>query len=250
VLFRSVKPFVVPPPQRDRNAGETFAMIRLEVDTGRGVDTRWIPFNQYALPSGEYAYRGRFAYLPERYRLPDGTQVEVLFSRERAPLPNPIALDEFTLDTHIGGYSGMVSTIRNYVSRLRFLDGGSWSEPTAIAVNSPTEFGGYWYFQSMWDKPPNNDPTAGMNYTGLGVGNRHGVYVQLLGCVLSVIGMIFAFYVKPVMKRKRIEQARAKIGRSADKEEAVGPNSGYGLDEATAGVGGFREYGSGTAARS
>lgn len=230
------KPFIVPPPQRDRNARETFAMIRLEIDTGRDVETRWVPFNQYALPSDEYAYRGRFAYLPERYRLPDGTQVEVLFSREREPLPAPVALDEFALDTHIGGYSGMASTIRNYVSRLRFLENGKWSEPTAIAVNDPTEHGGFWYFQSMWDKPPNNDPASGMNYTGLGVGNRHGVYVQLTGCVLSVIGMIFAFYVKPIVKRRRMERARAKLGRPVSEWETADVPAAVVYGETPAGV--------------
>ncbi len=105
-----------------------------------------------------------------------------------------------------------MSTIRNYVSRLRFYDDGRWTDKAeAIAVNSPTEYGGYWYFQSMWDKPPPNSASAGMNYTGLGIGNHRGVYVQLTGCCLAVIGMIFAFYVKPVLVRRRAEQARGKV---------------------------------------
>jgi hypothetical protein len=41
-----------------------------------------------------------------------------------------------------------------------------------------------------------------MNYTGLGVGNRNGVYVQLFGCCLAVIGMIHAFYLRPILKRR------------------------------------------------
>jgi hypothetical protein len=206
-----VKPAIVPLPRRERDARETFAMIRLELPTAQGIESRWVRFNSYALPGESYAYAGRFSYLPERFRLADGSDVEVLFSRERRRLPNPIALEEFALDTHVGGYTGAVSTIRNYVSQLRFLDGGAWSQPHAIAVNSPTEYGGFWYFQSTWDKPQSQSPGSGMNYTGLGVGNRHGVHVQLAGCCLSVAGMIFAFYVKPVIKRRRSLEARAKI---------------------------------------
>ena len=85
---------------------------------------------------------------------------------------------------------------------------------TDFTVNSPTEYGGYWYFQSMWDKPPRNQPTGGMNYTGLGIGNRNGVYTQLLGCCLAVVGMIFAFYVKPIMVRRRAEAAISRRGRA------------------------------------
>lgn len=204
-----VKPYVVPPPARQRNAGETFAMIRIEVNTGQGLEARWLRFNQYALPNARYAYGGRFAYSPEQFSLPDGGVVEVIFSRERRRLPSPIALEEFELDTHIGGYTGQSQTIRNYVSQLRFLDEGEWTAPTAIRVNAPTEHGGFWYFQSTWDKPPTESPNGGMNYTGLGVGNRNGVYVQLAGCALAVAGMLFAFYVKPTVRRRRDRHLRA-----------------------------------------
>jgi hypothetical protein len=36
----------------------------------------------------------------------------------------------------------------------------------------------------------------------LGIGNRNGVWTMLAGCILSVIGMIYAFYVKPMIKRR------------------------------------------------
>ena len=208
------KPYVVPLPQR-RDVKEAFAKIRLEVETSAGNQYEWLPFNQYALPNAQYAYGGRFNYQPKVIRLPDGGAVEVLFSRERRRLPTSIALSAFDLDTHIGGYTGQVSTIRNYVSKLAFLtEEGTWTEPTPIQVNVPTEYGGYWYFQSSWDKPSNNDPGGGMNYTGLGVGNRNGVYIQLAGCCLSVVGMMFAFYVKPVIRRRRHERSRAKVADS------------------------------------
>lgn len=209
------KPRIIPESARQQKVDEAFAMIRLEVDSGRGVDAEWLRFNAYALPDEDHAYAGRFSYLPQRFRLADGSLVEVLFSRERMELPAPIALEEFELDTHIGGYTGSASTIRNYVSRLRFFDGKQWTDPTPIAVNQPTEFGGFWYFQSSWDRPPGGDPNGGMNYTGLGIGNREGVYVQLAGCCLMVAGLIFAFYVKPVLKRRRAEHQRGKVGALA-----------------------------------
>lgn len=215
-----VRPYIVPPERRDRKADESYAMIRVQVDTGRGVESRWLSYNAYALPNENYAYAGRFAYSPERFRLADGSTVEVMFSRERMKLPHPIALEEFELDTHLGGFTGSVSTIRNYVSRLRFLDNGKWSDTRTITVNNPTEYGGFWYFQSMWDRPQNQNPGGGMNYTGLGVGNRHGVYIQLAGCCFAVAGMIFAFYVKPVLKRRRAMSSRSKITGQYDKMES------------------------------
>ena len=225
-----MKPYIVPPPQRQDKVGQTFAMARIEVQTKNGVESKWVPFNQYVFPDDEYGYAGKFAYTPAEFKAGDGSTVEVVLSRKRLPLPNPIAMEDFQLDTHLGGFTGSVSTIRNYVSRLRFLDNGRWTEPVPIAVNQPTEYGGYWYFQSTWDRPNSGEsPGGGMNFTGLGIGNRHGVYVQLAGCCIAVAGMIFAFYVKPVLKRRRAEQPRAKISRlgasqtdeTTDDEEVV-----------------------------
>ena len=204
------KPFIVPKSRRNSSAGETFAMIRLEVGEGSNVETRWVRFNHYAFDDVQYAYSGRFSHVPERFRLADGSEVQVLFSRQRLPLPYPIALKEFSLDTHVGGYTGSVSGIKNYVSSLVFLDDGKWTEPREIAVNQPTGYGGFWYFQSQWDKPTEG-AGSGMNYTGLGVGNRNGVYIQLAGCCVATAGMFFAFYVKPVLQRRRYQKSRAKV---------------------------------------
>ena len=211
-----VKPRIVPPESRQRNAGEAYSMIRLEVQTGRQTETKWLRFNQYAFANERYSYAGRFSYFPEHFHGSDGQGVEIMFSRERRKLRNPVALEEFSLDTHTGGCSGQALTIRNYVSSLRFRDNGQWTEPEDISVNAPTEHGGYWFFQSTWDKPSSENPTGGMNYTGLGVGNRNGVYIQLAGCCLAVAGMMFAFYVKPILKRRRYEQSPAKLTGNAD----------------------------------
>ena len=84
-----------------------------------------------------------------------------------------------------------------------------------VSVNDPSERNGYWYFQSQWDPPErateNSPAVAGLNYTILGVGNRNGVWTMLAGSVLSVIGMIYAFYVKPMIKRRRASNVYEKI---------------------------------------
>ena len=76
-----------------------------------------------------------------------------------------------------------------------------------MSVNDPQQRQGYWYFQAQWDPPEAATATSagsnGLNYTILGVGNRNGVVTMLIGSVLSVIGMIYAFYVKPIIRRRR-----------------------------------------------
>ncbi|MCH7526450.1 MAG: hypothetical protein IID39_03340, partial [Planctomycetes bacterium] len=93
------------------------------------------------------------------------------------------------------------------VSQLRFKTENGWSEPQQMSMNLPAHNGGYWYFQSTWDPPA--EGYAGMNYTGLGVGNRNGVHIQLAGTIIAVSGMIFAFYFKPIVRR-RMQQAERR----------------------------------------
>ncbi len=205
------KPWIVPPNQRDRDAGTHFAMVRVEAP---GVEPQWLPFHQYAFDGPENLLR-RFRFEPSTLRLADGREVEVIFSRQRLPLPAEIALEEFILTAHVGGFTGESGSIRNWTSLIRFRTGEGWTEPQQVSVNDPVAYGGYSYFQSQWDPP---DPareagdraSRGLNYTVLGVGNRHGIYTQLAGCTIAVLGMLYAFYVKPVIRRRQIERAAAK----------------------------------------
>jgi hypothetical protein len=133
-------------------------------------------------------------------------------------MPTAVALDDFILATHIGGYTGEASTIRDYTSMLRFDDGAGWSQPVPCSVNAPVEHDGWWFFQAQWDPPDQarfegDRASRGLNYTVLGVANREGVVIQLLGCVISVLGMCYAFYVKPIIKRRHREAALALAAR-------------------------------------
>lgn len=70
--------------------------------------------------------------------------------------------------------------------------------PTTASVftNATTTFGNWTLFQS-------GAAQDHWSYTILGVGNRNGIYPMVLGCVMIVLGCLFAFYVKPVLIRRR-----------------------------------------------
>ncbi|NOT01584.1 MAG: hypothetical protein HOP29_13255 [Phycisphaerales bacterium] len=219
--FEVSRPRIVPMAQRERNARETFSMIRVRISKGDWSRDQWLEFHRYPLESEQYAIRGRMAYSPVEIQLADGRAVELLFSRKRHPLPAPIALETFELATHTGGFTGETISIRDFISRLRFKTDAGWSEAVQMSSNYPASWGGFWYFQAEWDPPAEGH--AGMNYTGLGVGNRNGVHIQLAGTCIAVIGMIYAFYYKPILRRRiqAAQRERAAAGRTADDELAM-----------------------------
>ncbi len=227
-----VRPAITAMHKRERAAGEQFSMIQIEMSKGSWSKSMWMPFHQYAMPNSQYRYPGRIGYDPDILRLPDGKSVEILFSRRRQELPSPVTLEDFELLTFQGGLIGTNSNVRDYISQLRFADGqGGWAEPEQMSSNMPATNQGFWFFQSTWDPPQRG--IAGMNYTGAGVGNRNGVYIQLFGCCVSVAGMIYAFYVKPTVKRRRLEAAALRGDRRrAMDNELVASNA---LEEAPVG---------------
>jgi hypothetical protein len=214
------KPFIVPPEQRTSGAKEFFSRVRVSTSSMVG-DPTWLRFHMYPFESQEDVIR-RHTLRPTRIALADGRQLDLLFSRRRLPLPSEIALDEFVLTTHVGGFTGETGTIRDYTSMLRFRDTptDAWTSPVPVSMNKPVEHGGLWYFQAQWDPPEEarrqgDRASAGLNYTVLGVGNRRGVYIQLLGCIIAVLGMIYAFYLKPVLKQRARDRVYKEEGASS-----------------------------------
>jgi len=220
------KPLVVPPAMRNRNLDMQQRMVRLELPGKKSPVSLWLRYHEYPFASADAAMRG-FIYDPARVTIrKDGTQkeYELIYSRRRAPLPATVVLDDFKVDWHVGGFTGENVSVENWHSELRFArdDGSDWSDLHTVAVNEPAEHSGYWFFQKMWDPPdpPGAQtgaaaPWKGLNYTVLGVGNRNGVHVQLAGCALAVLGMIYAFYVKPTLKRRRRDRVHASLERDS-----------------------------------
>ncbi len=190
---QEVRPMIVPRNRRQslQNVGKTTSVVRVEINDGQAVQSIWLPFNQYAFDDAQRAQPSRFSWIPRQLRLSDGRTLELLYGRWREPLPSPVALDRFVLQTYPGG-----DRPSDYISLVRFFEDGGWSPLLEVKSNRPARHGDLWYFQSQWD--PGNEA-----YTVLGVGNRNGVYGMLAGVCISIAGMIYAFYVKPSIIRRR-----------------------------------------------
>ena len=202
-------PVVIPRAERDQKAGSFYSMVQLELREGQATRRVWLDYSNYPHPS-------RTGYYPRVLRLADGRRIELLYSRESLRLGTPIALEDFRLEVFPGG-----TRERDYISRIRFFEDGQWSEIHEVRSNQPTEHDGWWLFQATWDPPAPERNYAGMNYTGLGVGNRHGVGVMLFGSLLTVFGALWAFYFKPVLLLRRREEGRHAAGRRAAGVPAV-----------------------------
>ncbi|MCA9289956.1 MAG: hypothetical protein KDA25_02440 [Phycisphaerales bacterium] len=209
------RPLIVPVEQRNKDVGVQLSMIQVQVPTSSGTTSTWLNYNHYAFEDANHNLR-RYAFRPRVVRLPDGTQYELLFSRERLPLPAPVALDDFRVTSHVGGFTGEISSIRDWTSMVTFETDRGWTPPVPVSMNAPATHKGFSFFQAQWDPPDEprfeGDPgSRGLNYTVLGVGNRNGVVLQLVGCCIAVFGMFWAFYVKPIIKRRRQQRVYASV---------------------------------------
>ncbi|MCH7720622.1 MAG: hypothetical protein IH988_06480 [Planctomycetes bacterium] len=223
------RPEVVHTQQRRTAMGGFFSMVQVKLTKDNFSRSLWLKFSRYALANRQYEVPGRMFYRTEHVQLANGESVELMFSRERMRLPTPVVLDDFQLLTHTGGFTGSTNTVRDFVSTVRFASDEApdgWAERMMVASNSPSENNGLWYFQSTWDPPlrstrEDNLSKAGMNYTGLGIGNRNGVHIQLAGTALAVLGMIYTFYVKPMIIRRRMTEAQRGMRSATTVEEAI-----------------------------
>jgi hypothetical protein len=202
---QETKPHVVPRHQRQPASltRQTFSQARVEVRQGDWSEKVWLRFHDFAFPNVQRAQPRRFMYSPTVVQLPDGRRMELLYSRWRENLPAPVALDRFVLKTYPGG-----DQPSDYVSRIRFFEQGDWSGVTEVRSNHPVQHGHLWYFQSQYDPQT-------QSHTVLGVGNRVAVGWMLAGVCLSIAGMLYAFYIKPVLIRRRQQRGGAAAHRDA-----------------------------------
>lgn len=153
--------------------------------------------------------------------------VYLAFSRLERELPFAIALEGFQMQPYPG-----TDIPRDYVASLSILDLDHTSRPTGsfhqgqARLNNPWVYRGIKLSQIGWDPGDRSDPNhqarddAGrylhqQRYTILGVGNNVGIRAIFIGACLVVVGIPWAFYVKPLLLRRQSRKLRAQASPRA-----------------------------------
>jgi hypothetical protein len=201
----------VPSAQRDRGVGQQGLLqaVRVRVKMGDWSKEVIVPFTPEA---GERPqWDAPIVKLPEG----DGNHtIQLALCNSRMRLPATIKLQNFELIPYPGGdVNQRNALIRDFRSTLVIEDPRTQVQTTGVAhMNNPVYYdGGRWlFFQAAYDG-------EGRQWTVLGIGNRPGVYVMTTGCVMIFTGLMYAFYLKPIvirrMKQNAIAAARARAPR-------------------------------------
>ncbi len=183
----------IPANQRRRDETGMRQVVRAKVTVGDWSKEVAVPFTQWAR---EPFWQGGAVAIP-------GSSLVLQLQLGNTPLEMParVTLDEFELVNYMGGTPQTTNLFRDFKSHLTLVDRETGQKRQAVAhMNNPIYFGGlgdsYWtLFQAQWDP-------EGQRYTVLGVGNRPGVWVMTAGCVMIFIGLLWAFYLKPILIRR------------------------------------------------
>lgn len=192
-------PLVEPLERRRPNiAARSASAIRLVLTPRGGEDrtprTQWVAFSQYPYTEAR----------PIRVRLPGMTdEYEIIYSRLERSLNATLIPRKLSVKFFPGRQN-----VESWRSDFLVQAGpGAAPSPAAVYTNQTCTAGGWTLFQSG---------AAGdhWSYTVLGVGNRKGIWTMVLGCLLVTLGSLYAFYVKPVLLKRRAAAGRASAGTS------------------------------------
>jgi hypothetical protein len=207
------------PPREERDRNEAAAGVRqvvtLRVRSGDFSQDVHVPFVQFP---------HLMAPASTRVTLP-GSESSIRFTLSTTlrriggdAAPVQVKLDKFTATPYAGAPVAAGSVMRDFRSDLTLTlasgktitTGAQLNEPAFVDTSAlPWPFSDSWLlYQAQWD------PNA-QRFTVLGVGNRPAVGVMAISCVMIFAGLLYAFYVKPIiirsMKQKALERAKVKM---------------------------------------
>jgi hypothetical protein len=254
------RPSPVPPAERDRqfegNHGK--AMIAVEVSAPRTATDPaagpwstivWVPFSQYLHLDDS---------LERPVDLPDGRSISLAFGRRQHQLPGfAIGLVDFEMISydHRGAPRDYQSTISvvpagfdfppythlaklNAPLRAPF----QWSDERPLVSNvigrvasslSPRQFkfsqagwdrGTWMQTQQLVDQGQLEQPFV--RFTILQVGNNPGIHIIALGGICMGVGIPWAFYVKPIIMKRRKMKIQQAVARGEYKRPERAPLPG------------------------
>ena len=126
---------------------------------------------------------------PQRVALPNNRTVQLTFSQPREKLPFTLKIKAAEFRTYLG--SGLPEDYRCDVEVL----GDGPPRTVLLSLNNPLYVGRFQFFQSSWGR--------NVDYIMLGAPSRPGLPIIWLGCILICLGFPIAFYLKPLIARRR-----------------------------------------------
>lgn len=202
----------VPPEHRRRDEAGINQVIRARVHLGDWSKEVAVPFSQWPLEGSWQGGEVDLAGTPYRLQLQLGNTC--------LPMPARVTLEKFELVNYMGGTPQTTNLFRDFKSTLTIVELENGRTRQGVAhMNNPVYFGGigdseWTLFQAQFDKE--------QRWTVLGVGNRPGVWIMTAGCVLITVGLLYAFYLKPIIIRKMKEKALREAAQRAAARGAVG----------------------------
>jgi hypothetical protein len=183
-----IVPRVEPLELRRPGLGRGPSVIRLKF-TGKGAaagwsELHWCPFSQY--PDVDAT--------PVRVHPPNVSETwEFVYSRYPHDLGAKLAGESLSVKFFPGRQSA-----ESWRSDLLVQpSGAATAVPAAVYTNQTYTVGPYTLFQS-------GAATDHWSWTVLGVGNSRGIWPMTVGCLLIVLGTLYAFYAKPLILRRRL----------------------------------------------
>ncbi|MFP4143794.1 MAG: hypothetical protein ACLFV3_01505 [Phycisphaeraceae bacterium] len=243
-----MEPRPVPEAERDSRAegqyGESLLPVDVELDRpadagGPWRERVWLHFMRYPMPS-----MASGNHRPRTVELPDGRTLRLTFSRERHALPFAMGLEDFEMQSYEGS-----DIPRDFVATLLIGDLSesgvmrqmpdrhviSMNHPLMYeAANAPLGLQRVKISQVEWDPPRRDDPQAEaknadgrfinqQRYTVVGIGNNVGISIIWAGGGLALAGIPWAFYLKPLLVRRRKRTSQEPPAGREDSADADAP---------------------------
>ena len=168
--------------------------IRLKF-TGRGgqsawSETRWCPFSLYPDVDAR----------PIQVALPGSdTPWEIIYSRVRHDLGATLAAGRLDVE-YFPGQRG----IKGYRSNIMIQPPAGSPYSATVRTNRTVTINRWTLFQSGFAEDR-------WSYSILGVGNRVGMAPMTIGWIAVTVGCLYAFYVKPVLLRRRVRRLASGV---------------------------------------
>ena len=116
---------------------------------------------------------------------------------ERWELPVEVKLVDFKAVK----FAGAMDTYQDFISTLELTDKKTGEVKHMIAsLNNPAMSHGFGFFQAAWDGREEALPEE--RFTTLVVTNRPGLRTMTIGSILVFVGIGYAFYVKPMLRKR------------------------------------------------